>query len=95
MHVHGTHLNPAATNLYSAVAAEKAAAAKRAAEVRKKLKDGASQIEAELDADVTLAISGESNEDSRQRRDNKNPRSSPKKQNADEEPPADPISVWG
>jgi hypothetical protein len=95
MDVHGIHLNFAATNLYSAAAAEKTAAAKQAAEVRKKLKDGASKIEAEPDADAVVTISGESNEGSRQRRDKKNPAPRKKKQNADEAPSAGQISIWG
>ncbi len=46
MHVHGAHLNP---NAYAAVEAEKTAARKRAAEVRKKLLAGASEAEGEAE----------------------------------------------
>lgn len=95
MHVHGNHLNPAATNLNSAAAAESAAAARRAAEVRKKLKAGAAKIDADLDGDAINAVGGESNQGSRQRHDKHTPQAQKKKQDADEAPSADPISIWG
>jgi len=98
MRVHGNHLNSAATNLYSAAAAEKAAAAKQAAEVRKKLKAGTSKIDAESDFDAVFAIGGESNESPRQPRDQQIPTAQKKKQNPEsleDKPSASPISMWG
>jgi len=44
MHIHGSQLNPLALNPYSA-AAEKAIAAQRAADLRKKLMKSAAEIE--------------------------------------------------
>jgi hypothetical protein len=87
MHVHGSHLDPNAMNLYSAVAAEKTASAKRAAEVRKKLMASASEMEgSELDADAISLIGDESQENRRSRRE-KDSLSSEKNQNP--ESPAD------
>ena len=92
MHVHG--LNPNLLNLYSAVAAEKTESAKRAAEVRKKLIAGASELEGELEAE---AIVEEAEEFPAPRQDRENP--SPKKKqnaqrapsdNADDSPPDEP-----
>ena len=96
MHVHG--LNPNLLNLYSAVAAEKTESAKRAAEVRKKLIAGASELEGELEAE---AIVEEVEEFPAPRQDGENP--SPRKKqnasrsedNADDSPPDEPISMWG
>jgi len=45
MHVHGSHMNLNSANLYSAAGAEKAAAASRAAETRKKLLKSAGDLE--------------------------------------------------
>jgi len=95
MHVHGANLNPNATNLYSAVAAEKAAAAKQAAEVRKKLLSGASEIEADAEAQ---AIVGGENEEAPHRDQTDSPTSkkkSAKKDDAEEDNSDDPISIWG
>jgi hypothetical protein len=45
MHIHATQMNMNSASLYSAAGAEKAAAAQRAADVRKKLMKSASGIE--------------------------------------------------
>ncbi|MGB6689537.1 MAG: hypothetical protein WBE76_17010 [Terracidiphilus sp.] len=45
MHIHGAGMNPNAANLYSTGAAENAAAARRAAETRKKLARNAQEID--------------------------------------------------
>jgi hypothetical protein len=45
MHVHGSHMNLNSANLYSAAGAEKAAAASRAAETRKKLLKSAGELD--------------------------------------------------
>jgi hypothetical protein len=66
MHVHGNHLNPNVANLYSAVAAESAAKAKQAAEVRRKLTFGASKLEGQLDGDAISPIGDGAEEGSAQ-----------------------------
>jgi hypothetical protein len=107
MHIHGSHLTPNTLNLYSAVAAEKADSAKRAAEVRKKLIAGASELEDELDAN---AIVEESREFPPPHQDQEDPPAKTK-QNANHaesnaadndgsdvannSPPDEPISMWG
>ena len=96
MHVHG--LNPNMLNFYSAVATEKTESAKRAAEVRKKLIAGASELGGELEPE---AIVEEAEEFPAPRQDQENP--CPKKKqdangserNADDSPPEEPISMWG
>ncbi len=66
MHVHGTHLDPNALNPYSAAAAEKSAAAKRAAEVREKLMSSTGEMEDELDAGKVFPIAKQAQQNSRQ-----------------------------
>lgn len=105
MHIHG--VNPNATNLYSAVTDEKAAAAKQAAEVRKKLLSRASEIEgdAESESQATSLIGAENEEHpppdhnqndslAARKRDAKNP-SSDRKEDAEDDSSDDPVSVWG
>ncbi|HEY1903767.1 MAG TPA: hypothetical protein VGG56_15140 [Terracidiphilus sp.] len=53
MHIHGSHMNLNAVNPYSA-AAEKAAAAQRAANVRKKLLKTAGDLEGAAGLDETF-----------------------------------------
>ncbi len=53
MHLNGSHLDPNATNLYSAVT-DRATAAKRAAEVRKELMSSTAEVEDELDTGKVL-----------------------------------------
>jgi hypothetical protein len=55
MHIHASQMNINAINPYSA-AAEKAVAAQRAADVRKKLMKSAQEIEGELTPEVGLMI---------------------------------------
>jgi hypothetical protein len=108
MHIHGTHLNPNALNLYSAVAAEKAAAAKQAAEVRKKLLSSASKIEGEADTDDIPLIEEATeddfppNDDQAQDEDRDQEEHSPSQKGAsnnedapEDDDSGDPISVWG
>ena len=56
MHIHGSQINMNAASLYSASGDEKAAAAKRAADVRKKLMKGASEIEGVGDPEEAFLI---------------------------------------
>jgi hypothetical protein len=97
MHVHGAHLNPNAVNLHSALAEEKAAAAKQAAEVRKKLLASAIEMEGE-DVVQASSMAGDENEEDSPGHNQKHPpakNSATKKDSADEDPSADPISLWG
>jgi len=106
MHVHGTHLDPNALNLYSAV--EKSAAAKRAAEVRKQLMSSTGEIEDELDTGMIFRIDKEAEQGSRQppedpaktkEADKDSKPTDPKNdaaENVEEDEPADdPMSLWG
>ncbi len=96
MRVHGTHLNPIAANLYAAVEAKKAAA-KQAAEVRKKLLSSASQIEGEAAIQPVSTPDEEKEKDSDQGPEN--PQTQKKNDlpgNAGEDDQSgDPISLWG
>jgi len=56
MHIHASSMNINSASLYSAAGAEKAAEAQRAANVRKKLLKGASEIEAAPDPGETFLI---------------------------------------
>jgi len=57
MHIHGNAMNVNAANLYSAAQGERAAAAERATEVRKRLLKGASGVDAAASPEETLLIS--------------------------------------
>jgi len=57
MHIHGNSMTINAANFYSAGQNQKAAAAERAAQVRKKLLKGAFQIEDAASPEETLLIS--------------------------------------
>src|ERR1019366_1440714 len=56
MHIHGNSMNINAANLYSAAQAERAAAAKRSKQVRKKLLKTAAGIDASASSEETLLI---------------------------------------
>jgi len=56
MRIHGELMNVQAANFYSAAQGERAAAARRAAEGRKKLLKSASEIEASATPEETLLI---------------------------------------
>jgi hypothetical protein len=96
MHIHSNHMDPNMLNLYAAASAEKAAASKRAAEVRKKLLASASEIKGGLDAEGTLFIDPEkSGQDGRQEQGRERPQ--PRRtisQNGEEREPKEPISAW-
>jgi hypothetical protein len=84
MRVHGSRLDPNAVNLYSAVAAEKVAFAKHAAEIRKTLSSVASKILGELDADTVSLVEEYPEEYPSPRQGRKKLFSSKKKQSSDE-----------
>jgi hypothetical protein len=56
MHIHGNSMSINAANFYSAAQNEKTAAAQRAADVRKKLLKGASEIEGASTPEESLLI---------------------------------------
>ena len=56
MHIHASQMNMNATSLYSAAGAEKAAAAQRAADIRRKLMKSASDIEGVPSPDEAFMI---------------------------------------
>ena len=56
MHIHGNSMSIQSASLYAAAQGEKAAAAQRAAEVRKRLLKSAQSIESGADPDATLLI---------------------------------------
>jgi hypothetical protein len=56
MHIHGNSMTVNAANFYSATQEEKAAAAQRAASVRKKLIRSASELEGAASPEETLMI---------------------------------------
>jgi hypothetical protein len=56
MHIHGAAMNSYAANLYSAANAETAAAAQRAAEVRKRLLKSAQSIDTESSPEEAFMI---------------------------------------
>jgi hypothetical protein len=88
-------MDPSATNLYSAVAAEKASAAKRAAEVRNKLMSSTAEVEDELDTGKVLAVDNHPQQDSRQPPPRKRSPAENKPASDDDNDPEDPISIWG
>ncbi len=106
MHIHGNLMNPDLASLYSAAAAEKAASAQRAADVRKKLTESTPNIDGELNPEEIL-IRQWSKENSHKRQDQKQSRA-PKEnqivdeeqvdklkiQTAGEEQADEPISTW-
>jgi N-methylhydantoinase B/oxoprolinase/acetone carboxylase alpha subunit len=107
MHIHGNLLNSNAASLYSAAAAaEKAASAQRVADVRKKLMEGALNIDGELNAEEILIrqwSEGNSNrgQGQDQPRSPKNTRTADEAQAhkskiklADEKQADKPISTW-
>jgi hypothetical protein len=56
MHIHGNSMQSNAANLYSAAGAEKAAAAQRAADVRKKLMKGGLGLDGDLSPEADLMV---------------------------------------
>jgi hypothetical protein len=57
MHIHGNSMNVNSANLYSAAQGEKAAAAQKAAEVRKRLLKSAAKIEDQPSSNEDFLIS--------------------------------------
>jgi len=98
MHVHGNHLNPNVANLYSAVAAESAARAKQAAEVRRKLISGASKLESQLDGDAISPVSDDAEGSGQEQdfRDSEDNQAETEQNNSQEQDELsdDPISTW-
>jgi hypothetical protein len=84
MHIHGNLMNPNLASLYSVAAAEKAASAQRAADVRKKLLESTPNIAGELNPEEIL-VRQWSEGSSHKRQGEKHPCVPQKKQVADEE----------
>jgi hypothetical protein len=92
MHIHGNPINTNMANLHSA-AADKAAAAQRASETRKKLMKSPVKIEGELDSEASFMIGQWSEEGSRQRQ-SENHDHIPNKTQITEEQTDTPVSIW-
>jgi hypothetical protein len=93
MHIHHNPMTSGTAGIHSAGAAEKAAAAQRAAETRRQLLKSAAQIEGTLDAGELSMVGKWSEEHSgeRERRPHNQQQNS---QPDDEDSGAKPISVW-
>jgi hypothetical protein len=94
MHLNGTHLDPNAANLYSAVT-DRAAATKRAAEVRKKLMSSTAEVEDELDTGKVLAVEEKPKPEPRRPPPRKPPPDETAKNSSEEADAEDPLSIWG
>jgi len=93
MHIHHNPMTPGNSGVHSAGAAEKAAAAQRAADTRRKLRKNAAQADSTLDAEVPFWAARWSNEHPGERE--KQPRRERQKNQPDDEgSAATPISVW-
>lgn len=57
MHIHGNHMPPQTVNLQSAAAAEKAAAARQAADVRGRLMNSSLEMDSELNPEASFMVS--------------------------------------
>lgn len=93
MHIHANLTNPNMANLYAAEAAEKAAAARQAAEVRKKLLQNASKLSSE----PQVRELSRNDQDSQQEAGSdqgKQQLASKKKHSTEAAKPSDPISMW-
>ncbi|MDR3764700.1 MAG: hypothetical protein P4M01_11445 [Acidobacteriota bacterium] len=100
MHMHGTQLDPNAATLYGVLVAQKAAASRRAAEVRDKLMSSTGEVEDELDSGSVSAADIESNpppQDKRRRRFRKRAPDSEATPANPVQPPEEenPVSIWG
>ena len=89
MHIHRNSLAVVAADIYSSAQAERAAAAKQAAEVRKKLMSSTAEIEDELDTGKVSAIPKDAAESERQSGDQQDSRETEDAPDTD-----DPMSIW-
>jgi hypothetical protein len=94
MHLNGSHLDPNAANLYSAVT-DRATATKRAAEVRKELMSSTAEVEDELDTGKVLAVEEKPKPEPRRPPARKHPPDETAKNPSDEADEEDPLSIWG
>lgn len=93
MHIHAHLTNPNIASLYAAEAAEKAAAARQAAEVRKKLLRSASKLSSQTQVRQFSGDAPDSQQESASDRE-KNPRDQSKKRTAGEKQSRNAISMW-
>jgi len=71
MHIHGNPMQSSGASLYSALAADKAVAARRAAEARKKLMKSGLDMDDELNPEVDFMVGRWLEGDSRQQQGQK------------------------
>jgi len=93
MHIHQNPMTTGNTGIHSAGAAEKAAAAQRAAETRRKLLKSAAHVDGTLDAGQLFMI-GKWSEESAGGREKQSPPRQRNNQPDSEASDAKPISVW-
>jgi hypothetical protein len=93
MHIHANLTNPNVASLYAAEAAEKAAAARQAAEVRKKLLQSASKLSSDIQVREFSGKERDSQEEADPKQGEK--RGAVKRtQPADKTQAGSPISMW-
>jgi hypothetical protein len=93
MHIHHNPMTPGNSGIHSASAAEKAAAAQRATETRRKLLKSAAQLDGASDAGEIFMI-GKWSDDPADQRQKRSPHQQQKNQPDDEGSEANPISIW-
>jgi hypothetical protein len=92
MHIHGNPMNLNGASLHSAAGAASAAAAQRAANVRKKLMNASHGME--LNAEAGFMVGRWSEEGSQNGRQQEHADRSAKPQATDEMPDGQPVSFW-
>jgi len=93
MHIHGNPMAAGPAGVHSAASAEKAAAAQRALETRRKLMKSASEIDGELNSEGLFMI-GRGSEESSGRHEQPQPRPSRQAEVNQEEQSTPPVSFW-
>jgi len=93
MHIHHSQMTPTPAGVHSA-AAEKAAAAQRALETRRKLLKSAFQIEEEMGAGEVLRIGGWPEQESGRGHQRPPSRAASSAARSEDEPEEQPISFW-
>jgi hypothetical protein len=98
MHIHGNHMQLQAANLPSAGAAEKAAAARQAADVRGRLMNSSREMESELNPEVSFMVGrwpeGNSRRQQGQRQNQSDSSPSDRSGTDDTGQQDKPVSIW-
>lgn len=94
MHIHAHLTNPNIASLYAAEAAEKAAAARQAAEVRKKLLQRASKLSSQMQIRQFNGNDPDSQQGQEPASDQEKNLTGQKKRTADDKQSRNPISMW-